>query len=311
MELARTVDADQLVADDFSDLIFPPYGENLYYKIVAVRKIKNELSQDEDILSFPSKPIQTQVADVLNPPAPRLFAENGTAAPLVLQNVVLKWNPTAYNGIYSLQKMNNNGNWVEFYRIKVRHTAMQYPPTDKKGTPDFANFPETKSLPRTDADGNKIYHRYRVQVENASGLFNLSEFELTLAKGVSDFQQTDSLLRFADANNHTLPILISGTIGTGINYPGQMTFTHRNTPLPAGHNIFIRIEISVTDDLGHMFTQTIMAPGGSVTFGQGDGGLVLDASAPGRVYTIRTKTFTDFASAGALQVFTLSYQAAL
>lgn len=307
MELVKKIDADQVVIDDFSDLPIPPYGETLFYKIVAIRKIKNELSQDEYILSLPSKLVQPNIVDVLNPKAPKLFAENGITTPIVLQNVILKWKPTAYNGTYYLQKLNNNGNWDELYRTRVKDADMQYPPLGTGNLPDFTNFPETKDLPRIDINGHPIYHRFRVQVENASGLFNLSEFELTLAKGASDLQEIDSVLSYSDAHDHQLPVLKSSDFVSGASQPDQMVFTHLNGPLPAGHNAFVAIEITVSEDLGHTFTRTINTPGGNAVFNHGDGGLNFDAAFPNRIYTIRTKLFTDAAPAGAVQVYTLNY----
>ncbi|MGZ4059590.1 MAG: hypothetical protein ACXVPU_11190, partial [Bacteroidia bacterium] len=228
MKLAKKINVGDPVIDDFSDLTIPPYGETLFYKIVAVRRIKNELALDEDILSLPSNPALTNIVDVFNPQPPKLYSENGNATPTELQNVILKWKPTAYNGTYRLQKLNASGNWVEFYSIKVKDTNMQYPPLDTSSLPDFINYPETVSLPRVDADGNPVYNRYRVQVENSSGLFNLTEFELTLAKGASDLQEIDSVLSYADATSHSLPVLMSSDIVTGASQPNTMTFTHLN-----------------------------------------------------------------------------------
>ena len=57
---------------------------------------------------------------------------------------------------------------------------MQYPPLDNANNPNFTDFKETLSLLKVDADGRTIYHRFRVQVENSSGLFNLSELEFTV-----------------------------------------------------------------------------------------------------------------------------------
>ncbi|MCW3071347.1 MAG: hypothetical protein JWO44_1237 [Bacteroidetes bacterium] len=309
MKLAKKIDVGDPVTDDFSDLLIPPYGETLFYKIVAVRRIQNELALDEDILSLPSNPALTNVVDVVNPQPPQLRSENGTSTPALLQDVILKWEPTAYNGTYYLQKLNTSGNWVEIYRIKVKDTEMQYPPLDLASLPDFTNFPETENLPRVDADGNPIYHRFRVQVENSSGLFNLTEFELTLAKGPSDLQGIDSELSYADGNGHTLPVLDSADFITGSSQPDTMTFMYLGTPLPAGHNSFVKIEVRVTDDLANTFTKTINSPGGSVTFNHGEGGLVLNNTNPNRVYTIRTKLFTDFAPLGAVQSYTLGYLA--
>jgi hypothetical protein len=325
MKKAKSISWGMPIVDDFSDVAFPLYGETLHYRIIAIREVEDV----EDILlapapsptdpiptvivDLPSQPSEISkagIVDVVNPSAPKLRSENGITTATELQNVLLKWNATCYNGTYRLQKLNASGNWVEFYSVKVTDTPMQYPPLDFGGFPDFTNYPETQILQRVDADGNAIYHRFRVQVENSSGLFNLSEFELTLAKGASDLQEIDSMLSYADATSHTLPVLVSSDIVVGSSQPDSMTFTYLNTPLPAGHNSFAKIDIAVTDDLAHTFTKTILSGGATfVTFNHGDGGLILNNSNPNRTYTIKTKLFTDFAVNGAVQSYTLKYLA--
>ena len=320
MKKVKSVTWGTALIDDFGDLDFPPYGETLYYRIVAIREIEDV----EDVLlpllpngkqptvivdmpSLPSDVSKASIVDVINPAAPRLSSENGTTTATELNNVVLKWQATCYNGTYRLQKLNASGNWVPKYSVKVKEGAMQYPPLDINGQPDFGTFSETEKLLRVDTDGNLIYHRFRVQVENASGLFNLSEFALTLAKGASDLQEIDSVLSYSDANNHHLPILTSFDFVEGTSHPDQMVFTHLNEPLPAGHNAFVAIEITVSDDLTGSITRTINTPGGTAVVNIGDGGLNLDNAYPNRIYTIKTKLFTDAAPAGAAQVFTINY----
>ncbi|WP_343631333.1 hypothetical protein [Fluviicola sp.] len=324
MKKAKSLNWGDPFIDDFTDLTFPPYGEELHYRLVAIREIEDvedvilapQLNPATpiptvivDLPSLPSNVAKTLIVDVVNPPAPVLTSQNGYSTPTELQHVILKWKPTCYNGTYRLQKLNESGNWVEFYSTKVTSTDMQYPPTFPLSGPDFTGYPETVLLPRVDADGNPIYHRYRVQVENSSGLFNLSEFELTLAKGASDLQEIDSVLSYDDGNGNSLSVLNSASFISGASQPDYMTFTHLNGPLPAGHNSFVKIEITVTDDLGNSHMQTITNAGDHVVFYQGDGGLELDGSNPNRTYTVQTKLFTDFAVNGAVQRFTMAYLA--
>jgi hypothetical protein len=306
MDLAKVVDIGDPVSDDFSDVLFPLFGETLFYRLVALRKIKNEQNNDELVPSLPSNLALTNVVDTVNPPAPKIKSENGNTTPTLLQNVILKWAPTCYNGTYFLQKQNASGNWVEIYKTKTNNTVVQYPPLDQNNQPDFANFPETSSLPRFDADGNPIFHRFRVQVENSSGLLNLEDKELTLAKGCTDLQEIDNIVSYTDSN-HTINPLTSGDVDEGSSQPGFMTFTDISVPLPAGHNNFVKTDITVTDDLGNTATKTINSTGGSVTFNQGDGGLQLDNTNPNRTYTIKTVLFTDYCSAGATRLYTLKY----
>lgn len=312
MKLAKKVDADKDVVDDFSDLPMPPFGETLFYRIMAVRRIQNELSKDEDVLSLPSKPFLTNVVDVRNPPPPKLYAENGTSTPAALQNVVLRWKPTAYNGTYYLQKLGPGGIWETIHEVKSKDAEMQYPPIDAtNGMNDFAHYNRTQNLPRTDANGNALFHRFRVQVQNASGLFNLTDTVLTLARGEQDLEEAESVLAFRDGTGHELAVLESTEFTTGANHPMQLIFSHRNRPLPPGHNTFVKVEITVFDDLNHSFNRTLSAPGTEVTFGIGQGGLNLDTAYPNRIYTVQTKLFTDFAPAGVVQIFTLNYLSGL
>lgn len=312
MQLAKEVKGGETVMDDFSGLFAPLFGETLFYRIVAVRRIKNELGEDEDVLSLPSKPFLTNVVDVRNPPPPKLYAENGTSTAAALQNVVLRWKPTAYNGTYHLQKLGPEGIWETIHEVKSKDAEMQYPPIDAtNGMHDFAQYTKTQNLPRADAYGNAQLHRFRVQVQNASGLFNLTDTVLTLARGAQDLEEAESVLAFRDGTGHELAVLESTEFVTGTNHPMQLIFSHRNRPLPPGHNIFVKVEITVSDDLNHTFSRILNTPGTEVTFGIGQGGLNLDTAYPNRVYTVQTKLFTDFAPAGVVQIFTLNYLSGL
>lgn len=309
MKLAKKIDVGDPVIDDFSDLNIPPYGETLFYRIVAVRRIQNELSQNEDILSLPSNVALTNIVDIFNPAPPILKSENGTTTATNLQNVILKWKPTAYNGTYRLEKLDEDGNWTEIYRTKVKDTDMQYPPLDINNLPDFANYPETVVLPRVDADGNPVTHKFRVEVENSSGLLNMTQYELTLAQGCADLLQYDSFVKLTDGNGFTEDPLISGDINQGQRQPVTLTFTDITGALPAGHNTFTQIDVTVSDDLGNTFTKTINSQGGFVTFNQGEGGLQLDNTSPNRSYTIKTKLLTDYCTSGTIKSFTVNYVA--
>ncbi|MCW3103854.1 MAG: hypothetical protein JWO09_2294 [Bacteroidetes bacterium] len=322
MKKAKSLTWGSPLVDDFSDVPFPLYGETLYYRIIAIREVEDvkdvllapaPMPGDPvptvivDLPSLPSEISRAGIVDVVNPPAPRLYSENGTTTSTELQDVILRWDPTCYNGTYRLQKLNSSGNWVQIYSVKVTDAPMQYPPLDINSLPDFANFPETETLQRFDEDGKPIYHRFRVQVENSSGLFNLSEFELTLAKGCSDLQEIESRLSFSDDNGHSFAVLSSQEIVTGANQPGKLIFSNIVAPLPAGHNTLVSIAVTVKDDLDN--TQTLsVSPGGTVTFDSVTAP-ALDLTGPNRIYTITTKMYTDACSAGAVQKFTINYLA--
>ena len=194
MQLVATIDVNDPIIDDFSDLGFYPFGEVLYYRLVAVRTIKtgldNDIYETEDVPSYPSPLILANIIDVNNPPAPELTYtadENGD----VLENVVIEWEPTAYNGTYRLYQMNNSGNWTELCTISPpdSNTDMQYELPD--------------SLPTIDEDGNTIFYRFKVTVENTSGLFSLED-NILLISAITD--QEIQPLEFDEERTSAYPI---------------------------------------------------------------------------------------------------------
>ncbi|ASS49321.1 MAG: hypothetical protein A3D31_03650 [Candidatus Fluviicola riflensis] len=184
MKKVKTILWGDPVTDDFSDIDFPLYGESLYYRMVAIREVRdvqNVLNGNAtiivDVPSRPSDVVRTTLVDPVNPEAPDLAFIFGDVTETAFEEVQIVWSPTCYNGTYSLQKMNSSGNWNEIYKIKQATGGLSYPPLDGLGMPDFTGFTATVTLPREDEDENPIYHRFRVEVENASGLFNLTHKE--------------------------------------------------------------------------------------------------------------------------------------
>lgn len=169
--LTQDIDVANDVLDDFSGLPFPPFGEPLFYRIVALREIKNEQGAIEFVPSKPSNPVLTNIVDNTNPPAP-LITSVFTVVGNQLIGVTLSWAKTAHNAIYYLYKMNSTGNWVKIYSVKTNADPVSI---------DLAQTDlGTNILNKQDADGNTIYHRFRVQVENSSGLLNIEQNELTI-----------------------------------------------------------------------------------------------------------------------------------
>jgi hypothetical protein len=182
MQLVKTVDFAEtnqlgtlsiLLSDDFEDG-FVPYGDPLFYRIVALRKVNNPDGGSDWAPSQPSKLLLTAVPDTINPEAPEItFTSNGIAGiPAAMSGVNLSWSPTVHNGTYYLDKMNATGNWVTVYRVK----------TNENVTIDLAATTlGTNVLPKqTEDDGASVYHRFRVMTENSSGLFSLSDKVLIL-----------------------------------------------------------------------------------------------------------------------------------
>ncbi len=314
MDLVGEIDIDGTgnfdLIDDFNGLPFPLYGEDIHYRLVAMRKITLEDGTTEE--HIPSKPSNikiTSLVDPINPPAPDIALSIGNATKNALEDVVLTWPQVAYNATYTLQMADENGNWTDIYQIKSNESINQYPPL-VSGSPDFTNFPETQLLERKDVDGNVVVHRFRVQVENSSGLLNLEDNPLIIGIGVNELLDLGSPVSYQDDFSFSQPKLLSAQINAGSNHPNQMTFTDIiGSNLPNGHTTLNEIKIIITDDLSNTYSQSITTVGGSISINHGDGGLQLDATNPNRTYTIETLVFTDRCVGGAFQSQTLEYVA--
>lgn len=182
MQLVKTIDLDEtdqvgkpriLLSDDFESG-FVPYGDPLFYRLVALRKVKKPDGGTDWVPSQPSKVLLTTMIDSINPEAPEItFTSDGLAgSPAVLTGVILSWPATAYNGTYYLDKMSSTGNWLTIHRLKTNQSV-----TVNLAATDLG----TNVLPKEDADeGRPVYNRFRVRVENSSGLFSLNDKVLTL-----------------------------------------------------------------------------------------------------------------------------------
>ncbi|HBS86430.1 MAG: hypothetical protein A2W91_19645 [Bacteroidetes bacterium GWF2_38_335] len=159
-------DIQEQIIDDFSDLTMPPFGDTIFYRLIALRKITNEQGLEENIPSEQSTLSLTSLVDVINPEAPILSFETGEIInPAILPAVLLKWGKTVHNGKYYLYKMNSSGNWGLIDTII---------------TNDENIFYEIGDIIKKDEDDNTVYSRYKVSVENTSGLLNLTDKELTI-----------------------------------------------------------------------------------------------------------------------------------
>ncbi|MGZ5441966.1 MAG: hypothetical protein ACXW5U_16340 [Thermoanaerobaculia bacterium] len=167
------VDAAEIY-DDFSDLGFVPFAQPIYYRAVAFRRIVNEQSQPELVPSKASNVATTNVADTVNPAPPPITRHSDpltTTHPFQYKNVRLEWPRTTYKGRYHLFKLNDVGIWVKIatvddapiMQVKLQDTTLG-----------------TDVLLKEDEDDNTLYHRFRVTVENSSGLINLTQNELTV-----------------------------------------------------------------------------------------------------------------------------------
>lgn len=178
MTLAKTVDVGEDVIDDFSDQIFPLYGEPLFYRLVAYREIVNEGGITEMVPSQPSNVALTNIIDEVHPLPPSIeFSHDApTGSPIQLNNVSLNFRQTAYNAKYFVYMQNSKGNWTLIKQIT---------PADHNNTTNIiVNLLDTDlasgTLDKQDANLNPIYYSFRVDVENSSGLPNIQKKDYTL-----------------------------------------------------------------------------------------------------------------------------------
>ncbi len=105
MKLAKIVSTQNAILDDFEGEEVIPFGDDIYYRLVALRKIKNERDEDEFVPSIPSEIKIVQVVDSINPEPPEITANIGStsSSPDKLNNVELSWDNNTYKGIHLVQ----------------------------------------------------------------------------------------------------------------------------------------------------------------------------------------------------------------
>jgi hypothetical protein len=174
MALAKSFAAGTDLVDTFDDLPFCPYGDPLFYRIVALREIRNEHSASELIPSKSSNVVMASLIDSRNPPAPRLsFSSDAPmGSPLTLHNVTLTWEPTCHNGTYHLYKRSKAGNWIKI-ATQSGNDPLFYQPLATSELNDG-------SLLKQDDEGNRLYHHFRVVAMNSAGLLSREESVLTI-----------------------------------------------------------------------------------------------------------------------------------
>jgi len=179
VDLADLSDGIVSISDDFSDLDFLPYGDPIYYKITALREVKyqdvNAIDITELVPSKPSKTLLSNIVDIYNP-APPQISWDGVELPLPSDSTIVKeisalklsWSKTTYKGSYTLMQLNRAGNWQTIFEITSN---------------DEANLHYTlpDPLPKYDTDDEiELYHRFKVTVQNPSGLQNIEEKVITI-----------------------------------------------------------------------------------------------------------------------------------
>lgn len=203
------------VYDEFEDLDEKPYGDPLFYRVVASRKVEYTTidynvsppvtkTVQEQAPSLPSKTTVTMLVENYNPPAPVLRYHSEPVDSDVVNWVILSWDQVCYKGKYHLYKMSPTGNWKEIARID----------TDEKDTSKaklylFGNNPATNTeewffaeafdmtgsefflpveklgldpMKIKDAEGRVLYHHFKMVSQNTSNMFSTEEKILTIYK---------------------------------------------------------------------------------------------------------------------------------
>ncbi|ESQ75646.1 hypothetical protein [Asticcacaulis sp. AC402] len=163
-----TVNTDDtvIVFDDFADDIavdgYPPYGDDLFYRLAWTRKVTYEDKTQAVVMTLvvsePTRILQTSIIDVVNPEAPTPVVSLSPAQD-GYKLVHLAWNRTVHNGKYYVFRMNAQGNWLLVGTVVSNALSLSM------------DLPE--ALPVYDVENNLIYYRFKVDVEGASGLVNI------------------------------------------------------------------------------------------------------------------------------------------
>jgi hypothetical protein len=169
--LTSAPDGSLTAVDDFRNEPFIPFGEPLYYRLAWVREVHYEdaasLAHTASVVSEPTATLLANLVDVVNPPAPvPAVTIVSTDAPTGDKLIELSWAKTTHNGTYYVCQLSPSGNWFRLAALKTNSTQ-----------PSFA-LPAP--LPTADEDGDPIYYRFKVDVENSSGLLNLLDAPVTV-----------------------------------------------------------------------------------------------------------------------------------
>ena len=179
MNLVKTVDIvidpanpqnSWTIKDEFDDLGFVPYGDALFYRLTVAREVEYEDKNGNVVLDYApsqsSKIIVSNVIEGSSPEAPvSIYSSDPVNANFELHNVVLSWDKVTHNGKYNVFKLNNQGNWIKIHQLTSNEEQILLPLAD-------TSIDDPVLLTR-DADGNKIYHQFKVDVENTAGMMNL------------------------------------------------------------------------------------------------------------------------------------------
>lgn len=179
MKMVQEIDLETLnlldettieIVDDFNTEDYLPYGESLFYKVIAMRKIKYANQLGEEIIdyvpSLGSKTVMANIVDSVNPIAPKLMFTSDELIDGLLNNCKLSWQKVTHNATYYVYKMNDSGNWNLLDSFRNNEVNIEFKLED--------------SLSKLNEDNQTIYHRFKVDVENSSGLWNFNDNTITI-----------------------------------------------------------------------------------------------------------------------------------
>jgi hypothetical protein len=169
--LTPAPDGSLTAVDDFRNEPFIPFGEPLYYRLAWVREVHYEdaagLAHIASVVSEPTATLLANLVDAVNPAAPvPAVAIVSTDTSTGDKLIELSWPKTTHNGTYYVCQLSPSGNW---YRLAALKTNSALP-----------SHTLTAPLPVADEDGDPIYYRFKVDVENSSGLLNLLDAPITV-----------------------------------------------------------------------------------------------------------------------------------
>ncbi|MEY8760491.1 hypothetical protein [Chryseobacterium tongliaoense] len=204
-----------VIYDDFEGFETKPYGDLLFYRVVVSRKVEYSVTNYfvnppvsevvvEQAPSLPSKVFVSTLVENYNPPAPELRYHSEPVVSDFIDTVILSWDQVCYKGKYHLYKLNNQGNWKEIARIntdakdisKANLYLLENNPVTNieewklKETFDltvnefFLPLEKLNMDPMQikDADGNMLYHHFKMVSENTSNMISTEEKILTIYK---------------------------------------------------------------------------------------------------------------------------------
>lgn len=209
------VNKSWVVYDEFDDLADKPYGDLLFYRVVVSRKVEYSTTNYEvmppasqvvveQAPSLPSKVIVSTLVENYNPSSPELRYHSEPVVSDFIDTVILSWDQVCYKGKYHLYKLNNQGNWKEVARINTdsndkskahlsvfeNNPATNFEEWMLKETFDmtlnefFLPLEKLNMDPMQikDADGNMLYHHFKMVAENTSNMLSTEEKILTIYK---------------------------------------------------------------------------------------------------------------------------------